>query len=114
MVLANILLVRFAVSATMFRISIVDTTSLRTLLVEGTLIGPWIGELGKSWRDASEDLERRELVVDLTNVTVISHEAEGAIFDLIKEGANFSSSGVLMKHVLKELARKTGEESPQR
>jgi hypothetical protein len=113
-VLASILHFKVCSKRGMFKISIADSPSRRTLLVEGTLIGPWIAELGKSWRDASQDLERRKLIIDLTNVTVISHEAEDAIFDLMKNGANFSCSGVLMKHVLKELARRTPRESPRR
>jgi hypothetical protein len=98
----------------MFKISIADTPSRRTLLVEGTLIGPWIAELGTAWGNASQDLGRRKLVIDLANVTVISREAEDAIFDLMMRGANFSCGGVLMRHVLKELARKKPEESPRR
>jgi len=90
----------------MFKISIADTPSQRTLLVEGTLIGPWIAELGTTWENAIQDLSGRKLVIALTNVTVISREGEDAIFDLMKKGANFSCGGVLMRHVLKELARK--------
>ena len=97
----------------MFKISISDTLSRRTLLVEGTLIGPWVAELGTTWRNASQELGGRKLVIDLTNVTVISHEGEDAIFDLIKKGVNFSCGGVLIKHVLKELARKNQQESPR-
>ena len=98
----------------MFRISIADTPSRRTLLVEGTLIGPWIAELGTTWRNASQDLGGRKLIIDLTNVTAISPEGEEAIFDLMKKGANFSCGGVLMPHLLKELARKKPKESPRR
>ena len=98
----------------MFRISIADTPSQRTLLVEGTLIGPWIAELGTTWRNTSRDLGGRKLVIDLTNVTVISHEGEDAIFDMMKKGANFSCGGVLMRQLLKELARKKPKESPGR
>jgi len=98
----------------MFKISITDTPSRRTLLVEGTLIGPWIAELGTTWRNASHDLGRRRVVIDLTNVIVISHEGEHAILDLMKKGANFSCSGVLMRHVLKDLARKKPEKLPRR
>jgi hypothetical protein len=97
----------------MFKISICDTPSRRTLLVEGTLIGPWIAELGTTWRNASQDLGGRKLVIDLTNVTVINREGEDGIFDLMKQGANFSCGGVLMRHVLKELARKKSKESPR-
>ena len=95
----------------MFKISTVDTPSRRTLLVEGTFIGPWIVELDTTWRNACRNLARRKLVVDLSNVTVISHEGEDAIFDLMKKGANFCSSGVLTRHVLKQLARKKQRES---
>jgi hypothetical protein len=90
----------------MFRISIADTPSRRTLLVEGALIGAWVAELGTTWRDTSQDLGTRKLVIDLTNVTAISPEGEDAIFDLMKKAVNFSSSGVLTRHVLKQLARK--------
>jgi hypothetical protein len=98
----------------MFKISIADTPSHRTLIVEGTLVGPWIAELGAIWRNTSQDLSGRNLVIDLTNVTVISHEGEEAIFELMKQGANFSCSGILMRHVLKELARKNPTESLRR
>jgi anti-anti-sigma regulatory factor len=97
-----------------FKISIVDTRSQRKLIVEGTLIGAWIAELGTAWRKASKELGGRKLVIDLTNVTVISCEGEDAIFDLMKKGARFSCASVLTKHVLKQLARKKPEESARR
>jgi hypothetical protein len=98
----------------MFKISIVDTPSRRTLLVEGTLIGAWVDELGTTWRNASQDLRGRKLVIDLTNVTVINREGEDALFDLMKKGVNFSSSGVLTRHVLKQLVRKKQQEARRR
>jgi hypothetical protein len=97
-----------------FKISIADTPSQRTLLVEGILIGAWVAELGRTWRNASHDLGGRKLVIDLTNVTVISPEGEDALFDLMKKGVNFSSRSVLTKHVLKQLARKKQQESRRR
>jgi hypothetical protein len=98
----------------MFKISIADTPSRRTLLVEGTLIGAWVAELGTTWGNASQDLLARKLVIDLTNVTVISREGQDALFDLMKKGVNFSSSGVLTRHLLKQLARKKQQESGRR
>jgi len=98
----------------MLRISIADTPSRRTLLVEGTLIGVWVAELGTTWRNTSQDLGGRKLVIDLTDVTAISPEGENAIFDLMKKAVNFSSSSVLTGHVLKQLARKKQQESRRR
>ena len=95
----------------MFRISIADTPSRRTLIVEGTLVGPWVAELGRTWRNASQELGRRKLVIDLRNLTAISHEGKEAIFALIQNGAKFSCGGVLTRHVLKQLVRKKQQES---
>jgi hypothetical protein len=98
----------------MFRISITDTPSRRTLVVEGDLVAPWVAELGTTWRNAGRDLEGRNLVIDLRNLTVISREGQEAIFDLMKKGAKFTCGGVLTRHVLKQLARKKQQESAQR
>jgi hypothetical protein len=97
-----------------FKISIVDTRSRRTLVVEGMLVGPWIAELRTTWRNASQNLDRRKLVIDLRNLTVISREGEATIFDLMKEGAKFSCGGVLTRHVMKQLVRKKQQESQRR
>ena len=90
----------------MFRISIVDTSAQRRLVVEGNLSGPWVAELRTTCRNAKRDLEGRRLVIDLSSLTVISREGEDAIVDLMKEGAKFSCTGVLTRHVLKRLARR--------
>lgn len=90
----------------MFRISTVDTRRERRLVVEGTLIQPWVPELRRTWSDAGESLDGRQLVIDLSNATSIDADGESAIFDLMKEGAKFCCSDVLTKHVLKQLAHK--------
>jgi len=97
-----------------FKISIIDTRSQRKLVVEGALIGPWIVEFRRTCRNASQDLDGRKLVVDLCNLTVISHEGEDAIFDLMKEDVKFSCGGVLTRHVVKQLERKKPQESRRR
>jgi anti-anti-sigma regulatory factor len=96
----------------MFKISIIDTPSQRIMVVEGTLVGPWVAELCTAWKSACEQRGRRKLVVDLRNLTTISHTGEDAIFDLMKEGAKFSCGNVLTNHVLKQLARKKCRECP--
>lgn len=90
----------------MFRISTIDTGRERRLVVEGTLVQPWVAEFRRTWGDAGAALEGRKLVIDLTNATLIDAEGEAAILDLIKEGAKFCCSGVHTKHVLKQLAHK--------
>jgi hypothetical protein len=95
-------------------ISIADTPSRRTLIVEGSLTGAWVAELSTTWRNANQELGGRKPVIDLCNLTVISHEGEDAIFNLMKKGARFSCGGVLTRYVLKQLALKKQQESPRR
>jgi hypothetical protein len=92
--------------AHMFRISTIDTHRERRLVVEGTLVHPWVDELRKTWSNAGNSLEDRSLVIDLINVTVISRDGENAIFELMKQGAKFSCGGVLTRHLVKELAHR--------
>jgi hypothetical protein len=90
----------------MFRISTIESRSQRTLVAEGKLVGPWVAQLRTAWREASDGLEGRKLVINLSNLTLISDDGEDTILDLMKQGAKFSCCGVLNRHVLKELARK--------
>jgi anti-anti-sigma regulatory factor len=90
----------------MFKISILDTASRRTLVVEGKLIEAVVDELRSTWKNTSRDLDGRKLVIDLNSLTVISREGEEAIFDLMKEGAKFSCAGILTRHVLKRVAQR--------
>jgi hypothetical protein len=90
----------------MLRISTIDTRFKRKLILEGKLVEPWLGELREACRVANQTLEGRKLVIDLTDVTVIGCEAESTLSELIRQGAKFSCQRVLVKHVLKQLARR--------
>ena len=89
----------------MFKISVIDSRTVRRLVLEGTFITPWVAELRTTWATANADLQDRKLVLDLKNVTRISEEGEHALSELMREGATFSCDGVLTKHVLQQLAR---------
>jgi hypothetical protein len=90
----------------MFKISIFETSELRKLVVEGKLVPTCTTEVERAWKKAREQLEGRKLVVDLTNVTLISWEGETTLFKLKREGAKFCCGDVFTKHVVKGLARK--------
>jgi hypothetical protein len=94
----------------MFKISIVETHGQRRLVLEGKLVSPWIAEVEIAWRNAVEDLQGRKLIIDLTNVTLISPDGENILFRLMRAGARFTSGDVFTKHVLKQLARKCRRE----
>ena len=88
----------------MLRISISDTRSQRRLVVEGKLVPPWTTELRNTYHDAKTDLGGRELVVDLKNLTIISHEGEDLVAELISQGAQFRGCGLFARLLLRQLS----------
>ena len=91
----------------MLRISVIDNRTERRLVLEGKLIAPWVAELRTAWKAANGEIEGRALVIDLKNVRVISQEGENALLELMNAGAKFRCSGVLTKHVIQELRRRS-------
>jgi hypothetical protein len=90
----------------MLRISIVDTRSQRRLVVEGKLVPPWTTELRTAYDNANTDLGSRELVVDLKNLTVISHEGEDLLAELMNQGAQFRCCGMFARLLLRQLSNR--------
>jgi hypothetical protein len=91
----------------MLKISVIDSRTQRRLVLEGRLIAPWVAELGTTWERGKLELNGRELVIDIENVTVMSQEGENALLQLINEGAKFRCRGVLTKHILQQLMRRS-------
>jgi anti-anti-sigma regulatory factor len=92
------------------KISILDTTNHRRLMLEGRLVAPWTDTLKNAYEEAKADLGGRELVVDLRCLTAISEDGEKVLLDLLDEGIKFHSSGVFTKLVMKQLGRKTSHD----
>jgi hypothetical protein len=94
----------------MLKISVVESPRQRRLILEGKLIVPWVAELTAACEAARANLDGRELVIDLTNLTAVSPEGENLLLELMNEKIRFQS-GVFMKEVLRQLARRhqTGE-----
>jgi hypothetical protein len=91
----------------MLKISVVNGPRQRQLVVEGTLVEPWVAELLSEYTKAKERLDGRELVIDITNLSAISPVGEDALLELINDHARFRC-GVFTKEVLKQLASKRG------
>jgi len=90
----------------MLKISTIEGHTERRLIVEGTLVGPWVTELRSAWERVSTDLFDRKIVVDMRHITAISQEGENVLFELIQKGVKFRCHGVFTKHILKQVARR--------
>ena len=90
----------------MLKISLVEHQCERRLIVEGTLVGPWVNELVIACERAREDLGGRELIVDVRSLTGISPEGEGALLQLMKNKTRLRC-GVFVRELLRQLVRNT-------
>jgi hypothetical protein len=90
----------------MLNISIVDSRTRLRLVLEGTVIAPWVSELRRTWEAIRAELRGRKLVIEFRNVTLISQEGENALLDLMREGARFICDGVFTRQVIQQLARR--------
>ena len=83
----------------MLKISIVDSSKRRRLVLEGVLTAPWVSELRVAWMKARTWRQGRKVVLDLANVTQISKEGEEALAELLRKGAWVASGGALRKQI---------------
>ena len=95
----------------MLKISIVEGPTVRRLIVEGKLVGPWAAEIRSACENVNTDLFGRKLVIDLRHVTAISQEGENVLFELIQKRVKFRCHGVFTKHVLKQVVRRANGNS---
>jgi hypothetical protein len=97
----------------MLKITVIEMRGQRRLVLEGTLVTPWIAEVESAWRGIRQHVGDEKLIVDLTNVTFISRDGENILLELMRDGARFSSRDVLTKHVLQRVARRCRCEAPE-
>jgi hypothetical protein len=88
----------------MLKISLVENQRERRLIVEGTLVGPWVSELVIACERAREDLGGRELIIDLRSLTGIGPEGERALLQLLKNKTKLQC-GVFVRELLRQLVR---------
>jgi hypothetical protein len=93
----------------MLKISLIDGSRRRRLILEGKLVAPWTVELRHAYEEAKADLRDRELVIEMKHITTISQEGENVIVDLLNRGIRFRCDGVFTKQVLKQLTRRTNK-----
>jgi len=87
----------------MLKITLVDTPGEQKIVLSGTLVGPWIGELQKLWEDSRHQLGDRRCVVDLNDVTVIDQTAHALLATVVNDGAELVASGMVNRWLIEAL-----------
>ena len=87
----------------MLKITIVETATERSWIVQGSLVGPWVSELRTSWKRAHRSHDKRACIIDLNDVTFIDKSAVRLLRAISKKGAQLIAGGVYVKHMVEQL-----------
>jgi len=89
----------------MLRITIEKKPDSTILRVEGKITGPWLAELEQAWQTVLPQLNGTALLVDLTDVTLISEEGKRVLEAMHESGAKFKASGCVTRRVVEGMER---------
>lgn len=87
----------------MLRITTQENPRVLTFRLEGRLEGPWVPELEKCWRSASNCEDRPSVRVDLTGVTYIDTAGKARLAEMHEQGAEFIAGDCETKAVVAEI-----------
>lgn len=91
----------------MLKITTQSTEVSTRITVEGRLVGPWVGELERCWKESERSASGRPVVVDLRGVTFVEQEGKGLLSRMCQAGAELLAAGCCMKSIVEE-AKKQG------
>jgi hypothetical protein len=85
------------------RISIMDMATGTRWIVQGRLVGPWVGELRTAWKRAQKSQDKQACIIDLNGVTFIDKSGERLLRAMCKKDAQLIAEGLYIKHVVEQL-----------
>jgi hypothetical protein len=71
-------------------------------ILQGRLVGLWVCELRRTWKETHRTDDNLKCIVDLNEVTFIDKKGESLLRTMSKEGAQFIATGIYIKHVLQQ------------
>ena len=87
----------------MLKITVTETQTENRWILQGQLVGPWVHELRKFWKEKHKTESQKSCVVDLNDVTLIDKSGERLLRAISKTGADLTSTGMYTKHLLEKL-----------
>ena len=82
----------------MLKITVEENAELVTLRLEGKIVGPWVAELGKTWRTLAPSLDSKKLLLDLRETTQMDAEGQHLLTEIYSQtGAEFQTNSLLIR-----------------
>lgn len=84
----------------MLKITRTETPAEEKWILQGRLVGLWVSELRRTWKETHRTGVDLKCVVDLNEVTFIDKKGERLLQTMSKEGAQFIATGLYIRHLL--------------
>lgn len=88
----------------MLKITIHPEAGTTRLTLEGRLVGPWVEELDRFWREVAAT-GPSQVVVDLSGVTFIAPEGKTLLTRMWQQGAKLHAVGCLTRCIVDEISK---------
>ena len=88
----------------MFRITTQTAADEIVMRLEGSLAGPWVGELDTCWRNVVVATQGRRVRVDLTALCQVDAAGRELLAVMHRAGARFVARGCVMPEVIREIS----------
>jgi anti-anti-sigma regulatory factor len=87
----------------MLRITIHDEPKVQTMQLEGKIVGPWVDELRRTWRDAASSRGSKKLNLDLRDVAFVDDNGKRLLRDIYQQtNASFIANSPLSRYFAQE------------
>lgn len=70
------------------------------LKLEGSIKGPWVGELQKAWSASAEKSPGTPVRVDLSGVSFVDERGRQLLLQMQQAGAVLQGASLFLRHVL--------------
>jgi len=84
------------------KITRTETPGEEKWILQGHLVGLWVSELRRAWKQTHRTDDNLRCIVDLNEVTFVDKKGERLLKTMSKEGAQFVATGVYIKHMLQQ------------
>jgi hypothetical protein len=84
------------------KITRIETSAEEKWTLQGHLVGLWVSELRRCWKETHRIDNSLKCIVDVNDVTLIDKKGERLLRTMSKEGVQFIASGIYIKHLLQQ------------
>lgn len=87
----------------MLKITVTNGCQPISLKLEGRLIGVWVDELERAWKESVGLPSSAPVQVDLSGVTFIDSEGKKLLDRMIRHGVELRAGNLMTKYILDEI-----------